>query len=114
TLVSAGANVLGIISTVNRNKASMSLTFAGYDRRQEDWNLQIKTASEELTQVDRQILGSEIKIAVAEKELENHDMQVTQSEEMYDWLKEKYTNKNLYSWMEGQVKSVYKKTFNLA
>jgi hypothetical protein len=114
TFVSAGANVLGIVSSVNRNKASMSLTFASYDRRQEDWNLQIKTATEELLQVDRQILSTEIKIAVAEKELQNHDLQIAQSEEMYDWLKEKYTNGNLYNWMAGQVKSVYKKTFNLA
>lgn len=113
-LVNASANALSIVSTVNRNKASMSLTYAGYDRRQEEWNLQIKTASEELLQVDRQLIASDIRIALAEKELANHDMQVAQSEEMYQWLKDKYTNQKLYSWMVTQVKTVYHQMFDLA
>ncbi|MCZ8285222.1 MAG: hypothetical protein O9353_07170, partial [Bacteroidia bacterium] len=62
-LTNAGASSLEIISSINRNKASMSLTYAGYDRRQEEWNLQIKSATEELLQIDRQLLSTEIRIA---------------------------------------------------
>jgi hypothetical protein len=112
--INAGANALTLVTSALRNKASQSLTFASYDRRQEDWELQKKTAREELQQVDRQLLGAQIRIAVTEKELANHDTQVAQSAEMYDWLKNKYTNGKLYSWMSGQVKSVYKQVFNLA
>ncbi|HEU4497437.1 MAG TPA: neuraminidase-like domain-containing protein [Flavobacterium sp.] len=113
-LTNAGASALGIISSVNRNKASMSLTYAGYDRRQEEWNLQIKSAAEELLQVDRQLLSAEIRIAVAEKELENHDLQAEQSAEMYNWLKTKYTNQTLYTWMAGQLKTLHRKAYELA
>ncbi len=113
-LISAGGHALSIISTVNRNKASMSLTYAGYDRRQEDWNLQIKSATEELLQIDRQLLSAEIRIAISEKELENHDLQVEQSAEIYDWLRSKYTNQALYTWMAGQLKTLHRKCYDLA
>lgn len=113
-LIGAGAGALSIISAVNRNKASMSLTYAGYDRRQEEWNLQIKSATEELLQVDRQLLSAEIRIAISEKELENHDLQVEQSAEIYDWLRTKYTNQALYTWMAGQLKTLHRKCYDLA
>lgn len=110
----AAANALSIISSVNRNKASMSLTYAGYDRRQEEWNLQVKSATEELLQVDRQLLSAEIRIAISEKELENHDLQAEQSAEMYDWLKTKYTNQALYTWMAGQLKTLHRRAYDMA
>lgn len=113
-VANAAAGVLGIISAINRNAATMSNTYASYDRRQEEWNLQIKSATEELAQVDRQLLGSDIRISVTEKELVNHDLQVEQAEEMYNWLKDKYTNARLYSWMIGQIKTVYRQAFDLA
>lgn len=104
----------GIIGSIYRNKASMSATYAGYDRRQEDWNLQIKTATEELNQIDVQILGAEIRIAIAEKELDNQDMQIEQSQEIYDWVRSKFTNHDLYSWMSGQLMALHHKAFGLA
>jgi hypothetical protein len=113
-LLGAGAGVLGVISAVNRGKASMSLTYASYDRRQEEWNLQIKSATEELLQIDRQLLSAEIRIAISEKELENHDLQVEQSAEIYDWLRTKYTNQALYTWMAGQLKTLHRKAYDLA
>lgn len=113
-LTNAGASALGLISSVNRNKASMSLTYAGYDRRQEEWTLQVKSATEELLQIDRQLLSAEIRIAISEKELENHDLQVEQSAEMYDWLKTKYTNQALYTWMAGQLKTLHRRAYDMA
>ena len=52
------ASSFGVKATILRNKASMSATYAGYDRRQEDWNLSIKTAKEEL---NRKIMIERIK-----------------------------------------------------
>ncbi len=108
------SQAVSLSTSILHNKASQSLTIASYDRRLEEWNLQIKMATEELSQVDRQLLGADIRIAVTEKELENHDLQVEQSKEMSDFLKNKYTNEKLYQWMIGQIKTVYKTAFDLA
>ncbi len=116
--LSAFANIqsqlLSIYGGIYRNAATQSSTLASYERRSEDWKLQIKSATEELAQVDRQLIGSQIRISVSEKELENHQIQIAQSEEMYDWLKNKYTNSNLYAWMLSQVTTVYRQAFDLA
>jgi hypothetical protein len=116
--LSAFANIqsqlLSIYGSIYRNAATQSSTLASYERRSEDWKLQIKSATEELAQVDRQLVGSQIRISVTEKELENHQLQIAQSEEMHDWLKNKYTNANLYAWMLSQVTTVYRQAFDLA
>lgn len=114
--VSASSVALGfgILGSIARNAASMSSTLAGYDRRQEDWDFQVKTAKEELLQIDRQLLASEIRLAISEKELENHDLQAEQSKETYDFIKNKFTNLKLYSWMAGQVSKLNYQAYKLA
>ncbi|QRM90340.1 hypothetical protein FG167_14210 [Lacinutrix sp. WUR7] len=111
---SAIASSFGIIGSVYRNKASMSSTYAGYDRRQEDWNFQIKTAKEELLQVEKSIISAEIRIAIAEKDLENHELQIEQSKEIFDFVKNKFTNLNLYSWMTGELMKLHYRAYKLA
>lgn len=108
------SNTIALSSSVARNKATQSLTYSSYDRRLEEWNLQIKMANEELAQVDRQLVGADIRIAISEKDLGNHNLQMDQSDEMHQWLKDKYTNEKLYQWMLGQVKVVYRQAFDLA
>jgi hypothetical protein len=114
SVASIKATVHGSVAATRKNSAAAASVYATFQRRQEDWNLQIKSATEELAQVDRQILGTEIRISTAEKELQNHELQVAQSEEMYDWMRYKYTNTQLYSWMINQSRQVYKTLFNEA
>lgn len=104
----------GIVSSIHRNKASMSGTYASYDRRQEDWNFQIKTANQELIQIEKQLLGAQIRLAISEKDLENHELQIAQSKEVYDYVKTKFTNLNLYSWMSGQLMQLHRQAYELA
>ncbi len=108
------ATSFGVYASLLRNKASMSATYANYERRYEDWALQIKTANEELKQIEKQILGAEIRIALAEKELENHELQQEQSKEIYDWMKSKFTNQQLYTWMSGELMKLHRKAYELA
>jgi hypothetical protein len=112
--LSASAQAVGILSTVFRNKATLASTYASYDRRQEDWNLQIKQATEEIKQAEKQIAAAEIRLAIAEKDLENHDLQVEQSSAMLDWMRSKFTNEKLYSWMSGELKTLHRKAYQLA
>lgn len=114
TSFKTAAMAFGILSSVFRNKASMSSTYAGYDRRQEDWDFQVKTAKEELKQMDKQLLAAEIRLAIAEKDLVNHELQIQQSQEIYDFLKYKFTNVQLYTWMAGEVSQLYYRAYQLA
>ena len=86
----------------------------GYDRRQHDWTLQNDLANKEIEQLDKQILAAEIRQQIAEADLENHDKQIAQAEEVEEFLKMKFTNQQLYSWMVSKVSSLYFQAYQMA
>ena len=93
------------------NKASIQ---AGHDRRWDDWKLQEKLASRELAHIDKQITAAEIRIALMEKEVSNHETQLENSLEVSDHMTGKFTNKALYDWMSGQLSGVYFQSYQMA
>ncbi|MCK4517598.1 hypothetical protein KAT92_02395, partial [Candidatus Babeliales bacterium] len=97
--------------TFRANRAS---TNASYERRQEDWDLQIEMATKELEQNDKQIAAAEIRKAVAEKDLENHEFQTGNAQEVEQHMKDKFTNQQLYNWMISQISSIYFQSYQMA
>ncbi|PIE18637.1 MAG: toxin [Proteobacteria bacterium] len=94
--------------------AQMASIMAGYERRMDDWALQGDVAQKEIAGLERQILGAEVRVAVAEKELDNLKLQIEQSKESEEFLRDKYTNAQLYQWMVGQLSSLYFQSYKLA
>jgi len=86
----------------------------GYERRKDDWDFQANSANLELKQIDKQIIASEIRLAIAEREIENHSLQMEQSREVDDYMRSKFTNTELYDWMVGQLSTVYFQSYQLA
>jgi len=85
-----------------------------FHQRKDDWDFQGKSAELELKQIDKQIIAAEIRLAIAEKELENHELQMEQSKEVDDYMRSKFTNAELYDWMVGQLSTVYFQSYQLA
>jgi hypothetical protein len=110
----AGAGVAKDIASILNTAASMSATMGSYERRQEEWDLQTKLAAKELEQIDKQILAAEARLDIAEREITNHDEQVKHAQEMEAFLRDKYTNEQLYGWMISQLSSLYFQTYQLA
>jgi hypothetical protein len=108
------ASAMNLTSQICRSEASMALTQAGYERRWKEWKLQEKLAKIEMESLDRQILASEIRIYMAEKEMENLERQIEQSDEIYDFMKERFTSRELYTWMATQLGSLHRDTFQQA
>src|SRR5690606_30129660 len=90
-----------------RDEASAQTTVAGYNRRAEEWAHQRALAEAELAQIDKQIAAAEIRVAIAEAELASHERQIEQSRAVSDFLKDKFTNDQLYLWMQGELQSLY-------
>ena len=68
---------------------------AGYTRRVNDWKLQSDLATLDVAQLDKQILAGEIRLQIAEAELENHEAQIVRSQEAADFLTLKFTAEEL-------------------
>lgn len=79
----------------------------GYERRYYDWRLQFSLTNKELEQIDKQIAAAEIRKAIAEQELNNHELQVENTKAVDTYIREKVTNRELYDWMVGQISGIY-------
>jgi hypothetical protein len=108
------AKKLATSSQTNSLAAAKAAKMASYIRREQDWTLQANLAAKEIIQLDKQITSADIRIQVAEKELENHKQQIENTEEVEIFLKDKFTNQELYQWMKEQLFAVYKQSYNLA
>jgi hypothetical protein len=105
--LNAAASIVG-------TAASMSGTLGSYQRRADEWKLQADTTAKELEQLDRQILAAEVRKAIADKELENHDLQIEQARTVHDFLRDKFTSRELYDFMVSQLSSIYFQGYKLA
>ncbi|NLR82361.1 neuraminidase-like domain-containing protein [Chitinophaga eiseniae] len=85
-----------------------------YQRRMDDWNLQKDLASLEMTQVDQQIVVANIRKDVAVKETTTQQLRIQQAQEVNTFMTSKYTNKDLYAWMTGQISTLYFQSYQLA
>ena len=66
-------------------------------------------------QIDQQIAGGrDPRSQIAEQELENHDLQVENAREVEEFMRDKYTNQELYGWMVGQISAIYFQSYQLA
>jgi hypothetical protein len=105
---------LGVFATLNDAVATRASTMAGYDRRERDWEFQVEQAEVELVRMDRDIAAAEIRVAIAERELANHELSVEQTRAVDQFMREKFTNRELYDWMIGQLSTLYFQTYQIA
>lgn len=109
--MAASENSIASMFTYEASKAS---TLASYDRRFDDWKLQERLANKELLQIDNQIVAANIRKEIAETDLQNHDLQIENAKKTDEFMRTKFTNKELYDWMIGQISSVYFRAYQLA
>jgi receptor-binding and translocation channel-forming TcA subunit of Tc toxin/ABC toxin-like protein/neuraminidase-like protein len=108
------AEALGFLSLMASNDSTMASSQASFDRRWEDWKLQERLAEKELDQMDKQIAAAEVRIKIAEKELDSHILQIENAKATDEFMRSKYTNRELYQWHTGQISQVYFRSYQLA
>ena len=106
--------VLLVIATAMEKAASIAATLAGYQRRQDDWTFQRDQAAVEIEQADQAIAAAQVRVAIAEQELQNHDLQIASSQEVDAFMRSKYTNLELFQWQAGQISQVFFRSYQLA
>ena len=112
--IQAFGQAMGIYASLLGSTASMSATLGGYQRRADDWKREEQALAKELQQMDKQLLGAEIRVAIAENELENHDLQRENARDADALLHDKFTNEELYDWMVGELSAVHFQSYRLA
>ena len=76
--------------------------------------LQDNLAAHELMQIGRQILTSLIAEQIAHHEYQTVKKQIQQAQEVQAFLQEKFTNEDLYRWMQGEISGLYYEYYRFA
>ncbi|MBC1195384.1 toxin [Microcystis aeruginosa BLCCF158] len=112
--VEIAARILRMISVYNQEQANIAAKTASHERRADDWLLQYNLAAHELMQIGRQILTSLIAEQIAHHEYLTIQKQIEQSQEIERFLNEKFTNQELYAWMQGELSRLYYEYYRFA
>jgi hypothetical protein len=110
----AAVSTLGAIASAADKIGALTATVGGYQRRQDDWTFQAEQAANEIAALDKQIAAAQIRVAIAEKELENHELQIDQAQAVDDYMRTKYTNQQLIDWQLRQLATIYFQSYQLA
>ena len=113
-ITSSVTSALTFVATSYDFQANKAQIQAGHQRRREDWELQREQANLEIARIERDIIAAEIRVEIAELELKNHDRQTEQAREVDRFMRSKFSNRELYDWMVGQLSTLYFQTYQLA
>jgi hypothetical protein len=102
------------VATIFEIAGQLSSLIGSYQRREEEWKFQADLAGAELEQIDKQIAAAEIRLAIAEQDLKNHQRQIENTKEIDSFMRDKFTNQQLYSWMVSQISTIYFQSYQMA
>ncbi len=115
---SIAASIARAISGRLSFEANRAARIGSFDRREQEWAFQSNQALGEINQILKQLRASQIREYIAQKELENHQQQIINAEEIEQFLTDerrgKKANKDFYTWMKREVKGLYNQSFQFA
>ncbi|AEE53361.1 neuraminidase-like domain-containing protein [Haliscomenobacter hydrossis] len=112
--ISAIAKGVEMEASLKSYDALRASKLGGFYRRQQEWTLQCNLAAKEIMSIDKQIASADIRISIAEKELNNHYQQIENAREIESFLRSKWTNEELYGWMQGAISGIFFQSYQLA
>lgn len=102
------------IAGILHSSANLIGNIGAYRRRMDEWEFQRDLAIVEQDQIQKQIDMAELRKTIAQKEKSNQELQIDNAKQADLFMKNKFTNKELYSWMIGQLSTVYFQSYKLA
>jgi hypothetical protein len=102
---------LAVINEVIASAAGLEATF---QRREQDWSHQLDLARQELIQVEQQRLAADIRERISERDLEIHESNIDQADELYDFYKSRFSGLGLYTYLATTLNRIYREAYLLA
>src|SRR5262249_49307315 len=96
------------------NQAEQAGLQAQWARRSQEWNFQLQSVADEIAQINAQIGAAQIRLQMAQEDQSNLDLQIQNARAVQDFLRGKFTNTQLYSWMVSQVSTVFFQCYQMA
>ncbi|KJZ62504.1 neuraminidase-like domain-containing protein [Pseudomonas fluorescens] len=103
---------LGVASSVVQMDADKQAATEGYRRRRNEWELQRDQALAEVRAIDEQVTAQTCAVQAAQTSLEQTLRANSQSLTVYNFLKKRATNAELFGWLLGQFKALHYQAYD--
>lgn len=105
---------VGALASAFDKAAGMLDKQATYLVRQQDWDHSAKMAQREVEHSDIEIVIAQIRETIAKEDLRLHGVRQEQAAAELTYLESKFTNRELFEWLTGQLRGLSRQMFNLA
>ena len=105
--IACASEIMGGVVNLLDRIADISELNSNYQRRQQEWEFQAKQAKIELENINQTIEIQKAQIKSATYALEAIKREQTLMQEKYTFLRKRFTNKELYQWLIGQMTTIY-------
>ncbi len=109
-LASASSSVAAALST----QSSFLSQLASFKRREQEWQFQSQLTGFDISLANQQIKLSDDNIRIVTQEREIATLNNDHAQQAVDFLKNKFTNAELYNWMGGVLERSYSYMLNLS
>ena len=103
---------LDIAASVMQMDADKQATTESYRRRREEWLLQRNQALAEVRAIDAQIVAQDHAVKATQTTLEQTLVANSQAVTVYNFIKKRATNAELYGWLLGQFKALHYQAYD--
>ena len=110
----AGAAAAESGAAVASQAGQLAVIMAENQRRRGDWQLQKTLAEGDIEQLSAEIAAAKVRADILQLEIDLHDKNEAQSEEITLLMQDRYTNEELYGWMIRKISGVYFQSYKMA
>ncbi|KAF2464646.1 insecticidal toxin complex protein [Lindgomyces ingoldianus] len=108
------ARILNTVAEISTAGANLSLTEAGWARREQDWQHTCDVTVSEIQQIKRQRLAARRRLDNALRELNNNQRRIEHSAEVEDFARDKTSRYELYLYLQQENAALYRQCYDLA
>ncbi|MDP2320392.1 MAG: hypothetical protein Q8O42_13765, partial [Acidobacteriota bacterium] len=113
-IAEAFASSLQKVMSKHETEADLAAAQAEYQRRRDEWQHELELLQKERGRIGKKMAETQLTLEIASADLRRHDLEVENSKKVQTFLREKYTNQQLYGWMLGQLSGVYFQGYKVA
>ncbi len=110
----AVAEGLQMAAAWDRDQAGIASRTASYQRRADEWMLQVNLAARDLMQIGEQVIAALIQEQVAHHDYLTTKTQVQQAQDIQAFLQNKFTSAVFYNWMRSDLSNLYYQYYRFA
>lgn len=106
--------VWSLMSSMASDRAAQAEIDARHERRAAQWRHGADQLRRQLEEIEIQRAEAAVGVTLAQRALEDHDRQRADAAEIAAVLQQRFTNAELYSWLQGQLGALLQQTLDQA